>query len=117
MEELTQLLLDFSTNTFEQLFNIVDCEEISGEEIIENVEICTAGGAGGEGVPSQDIEFDLNMEDEALQVVGLSNTRVAAQYLLVFLMDNLHQHVCDVASEKDHLFNEVKSFLCAHVGP
>ena len=91
MEELRHLLLDFSSATHESLCDIPDCEQIPGEDIVQESlddDICAAGGAGTAGEPCQSIDDDPEMVEEAPQILSLRDARVAAQGVLYFLMDN-----------------------------
>ena len=107
MQQLTQLLLHFSAASHETLCNIEDCEEIPGENIVEEEfddfddDDGGQGAAGGDGGAAvENVENDPEMEEEAPRVVTLRNARVAAQDVLYFLMDNQDQRACNVLSEK-----------------
>lgn len=109
MEELRHLLLDFSSATHESLCDIPDCEQIPGEDIVQESlddDICAAGGAGTAGEPCQSIDDDPEMVEEAPQILSLRDARVAAQGVLYFLMDNQNQRACNALSEKAREISE-----------
>jgi hypothetical protein len=109
MEELRHLLLDFSSATHESLCDIPDCEQIPGEDIVQESlddDICAAGGAGTAGEPCQSIDDDPDMVEEAPQILSLRDARVAAQGVLYFLMDNQNQRACNALSEKAREISE-----------
>ena len=109
MEALRHLLLDFSSATHESLCDIPDCEQIPGEDIVQESlddDICAAGGAGTAGEPCQSIDDDPEMVEEAPQILSLRDARVAAQGVLYFLMDNQNQRACNALSEKAREISE-----------